>query len=766
MAPVRIQCPGCDSIVRLRSGDKRKQMKCPFCGTNIRLGDDLPPRQSDDELEDDYEDAYSDAEYDDEPEAAYEPEDEYEEEFDERPRRQTARRKSARPAASSAARTPRDRPRRRERSSSRSAPSRPSNKSSAAKWIVIGSISAAMLMMGIAAIVYVVRQTDEEKAGQEVAESKTGDQVAQADAANPNNAAEQDAAGGLVVPFPGADRGNDPLPGEIPGQPEGNQDDQNGQDQQQQPPKFPGRERQPDVPNVPAPDVADLKLADRLRYNWQRGRQYKFTFTVQAETGTQSQTINGNCTYSVGTRNAGGIAGEPEMGTGTAFVVGADGLLATCAHVVEGSTKVEVDLGAKTYDARVLAVDDAHDLALIRINAQNLPTLRIADSEQVELAQEVRAVGYPLTDVLGNNVKVTRGSVSGLNQDEERGKLFQVDAAINPGNSGGPVVNESGAVIGIASSKLMGPAVTKVGFAVPSNQLVSLLNENNLKHQAAGPLKKLDGPSLARAVVPSIGLVTVTIDPNHSDNIVLNYNGQYTQSTQQNAQALRFGFPSGPQRQTDRGQLVTDRYGRILELESEASLPFLMGQLPALIIEPLSRSGKPRWSIEHQITVNRTEREEDDAGGVPFGPPGMRGRGGGIPRGGLPRGRFGPRAGFPGRFGGNPFADQQPKEKVIELPAVETSRFQLLQKEGDVVVINKNYHLETNEPGNAALKMEGAGHIRFNAKLGVPESIEFKAQISRTLENNTEMTIPVRFNATLQNPDEQALEVPGQVPNF
>src|SRR5205085_676958 len=131
------------------------------------------------------------------------------------------------------------------------------------------------------------------------------------------------------------------------------------------------------------------------------------------------------------------IPDRESQGTGTAFVIHPDGYLLTCQHVTEAATKLEVVLSGKTYPATVVIDDPIHDLAIIRIEATKLPSLRLADSETVQQGEEVRAIGFPLSSILGENIKATRGTIAGINEDEGR-KVFQIDASINPGNSGGP----------------------------------------------------------------------------------------------------------------------------------------------------------------------------------------------------------------------------------------------------------------------------------------------------------------------------------------
>ena len=101
-----------------------------------------------------------------------------------------------------------------------------------------------------------------------------------------------------------------------------------------------------------------------------------------------SKKTSGSCTYNV-SGNTNQVVTEEES-SGTGFVVAADGVIGTCAHVVEGAKRIEVHLGGQTYPATVVAVDPRSDVALIKINGSNLPTLTLSDSDTVQLAEAVR----------------------------------------------------------------------------------------------------------------------------------------------------------------------------------------------------------------------------------------------------------------------------------------------------------------------------------------------------------------------------------------
>ncbi|MEI6521253.1 MAG: SUMF1/EgtB/PvdO family nonheme iron enzyme [bacterium] len=201
---------------------------------------------------------------------------------------------------------------------------------------------------------------------------------------------------------------------------------------------------------------------------------------------------------------------DTPSGTGTGFVVNPNGYLLTCAHVVKGSGKITVTLGDKTLEAAVLRVDETHDIALIQIDAKGLTPLTLGDSNAVEVGQEARAFGFPLSDLLGEDIKVTRGSVSGVSMRDAQ-KIIQFDAAVNPGNSGGPLVNEKGEAIGIINAKIKDSLAAAVGFAVPVNYAKVLLEKENVSYYyyKTGNAVKMDGPTLVKNVSPSIALINI-----------------------------------------------------------------------------------------------------------------------------------------------------------------------------------------------------------------------------------------------------------------
>ena len=142
---------------------------------------------------------------------------------------------------------------------------------------------------------------------------------------------------------------------------------------------------------------------------------------------------------------------QPVRGEGSGFVVSPDGLILTNAHVVNGAKEVTVRLtDRREYAAKVVGVDTGSDIAVIRIDAKNLPTVKVGDSRNVRVGEWVLAIGAPF----GFANSATAGIVSALGRtlpDSGYVPFIQTDVPINPGNSGGPLFNMRGEVVGINS---------------------------------------------------------------------------------------------------------------------------------------------------------------------------------------------------------------------------------------------------------------------------------------------------------------------------
>jgi S1-C subfamily serine protease len=173
---------------------------------------------------------------------------------------------------------------------------------------------------------------------------------------------------------------------------------------------------------------------------------------------------------------------KQEVGGGTGFVIAADGLILTNKHVV-ADEKAEYSVvfnDGKKYEAKVLGRDPINDIAVLKIEAKDLPVIELGDSDQLESGQTVIAIGNALAEYKNT---VTRGVISGINRrivagdgygsSEVLEEVLQTDAAINPGNSGGPLLNLAGQVIGINTAVNNGGQ--SIAFAIPVNQAKNVI---------------------------------------------------------------------------------------------------------------------------------------------------------------------------------------------------------------------------------------------------------------------------------------------------
>ena len=167
---------------------------------------------------------------------------------------------------------------------------------------------------------------------------------------------------------------------------------------------------------------------------------------------------------------------KTNIGSGSGFIIGADGHILTNNHVVRDAEEITVYLeDGSDYEGTVLARDMVHDLALVKIDESGLPTLEIANLSGVDLGEQVIVMGYPLDK---ENVTVTSGLVSSVEYDDGSNIIWvQTDSAVNPGNSGGPMLDHYGRVIGVVSAKAVGVAVEGVGYAVSANTVHMFLPE-------------------------------------------------------------------------------------------------------------------------------------------------------------------------------------------------------------------------------------------------------------------------------------------------
>jgi len=167
-----------------------------------------------------------------------------------------------------------------------------------------------------------------------------------------------------------------------------------------------------------------------------------------------------------------------QLSQGSGFIVASDGYILTNNHVVGDADKVVVKLvNGREFTAKILGTDPETDVALLKIDANDLPSLQLADSDSLEVGEWVLAIGNPF----GLSHTVTAGIVSAKGRSglrlAEYEDFIQTDAAINPGNSGGPLINLDGNVVGI-NSAIIGPGGNVgIGFAIPVNMAKAVYDQ-------------------------------------------------------------------------------------------------------------------------------------------------------------------------------------------------------------------------------------------------------------------------------------------------
>jgi S1-C subfamily serine protease len=169
---------------------------------------------------------------------------------------------------------------------------------------------------------------------------------------------------------------------------------------------------------------------------------------------------------------------HPARGLGSGFIIDDRGHILTNHHITAGSREIEVALtDGRAFEGKLVGSDPANDLAVVKIDAHDLPLAELGNSSELRVGQTVIAIGNPFGLVGGPSVTV--GVVSALNRhilaERVYENLIQTDASINPGNSGGPLLDLTGKVVGINTAHI--PGAQGIGFAIPINTAKAVLDD-------------------------------------------------------------------------------------------------------------------------------------------------------------------------------------------------------------------------------------------------------------------------------------------------
>ena len=234
---------------------------------------------------------------------------------------------------------------------------------------------------------------------------------------------------------------------------------------------------------------------------------------------------------------------------GTGIIMTADGYIITNAHVLDGAKSVTVTLLADEteHEAKLVGTDSVSDLAVLKIEAQDLKPAEFGQSDSLQVGDDVIAIGNPLGTEL--NGTMTNGIVSAINRNVIFGghsmTLIQTNAAINEGNSGGPLINEHGQVVGVTNMKAFTTGVEGICFAIPTSVIRPVVDALIAEGQVSG-----------RA---SIGVVIGALDAAAAEYYDLPQ-GLYVESVAEGSDAEKQGIQPGDIVTAVNGQTVTTTY--------------------------------------------------------------------------------------------------------------------------------------------------------------------------------------------------------------
>lgn len=217
-----------------------------------------------------------------------------------------------------------------------------------------------------------------------------------------------------------------------------------------------------------------------------------------------------------------GFGPSEQQGSGSGVIISSDGYVVTNNHVIENANEVTVILNTnETYPAKVIGADARTDIAVLKIDASELPFAAMGSSSDLRVGDTAIAIGNPLGQEFAGTT--TQGIISGLNRsvtiDNKQLNLIQTDAAINPGNSGGALVNAFGQLIGINTAKISSSSLEGLGFAIPIDEAKPVIEDLiNNGYVTGRPVIGIGGRAVtekdAEAYGLKVGVYVASMTPN------------------------------------------------------------------------------------------------------------------------------------------------------------------------------------------------------------------------------------------------------------
>lgn len=284
-------------------------------------------------------------------------------------------------------------------------------------------------------------------------------------------------------------------------------------------------------------------------------------------------------------------------GAGSGIVISADGYIATNDHVIADANQVTVRLrNGQEYEAKLVGTDAQTDIALLKIEAQNLQAATFGDSDKLSVGEKAVVIGNPLGELGGT---VSCGIISAVDRevtiDNQKKNLLQTDAAVNPGNSGGPLFDGQGHVVGMVEAKSSGTDIEGIGFVIPSNTVKTVLDELKANGRVTGR--------------PYLGISMVdiaTMQEAYQYNV--NHAGTYIAQVVEGSVAEKGGLKQGDCIVKIDGEEVKDS----ADIKSRVSQKKVGDKITVTVLRTTGSGGLFDKSEEEQVDVEVVLGEQND----------------------------------------------------------------------------------------------------------------------------------------------------------